>query len=137
MNRQYEGDKRISEIITGFTSIAIVISCLGLYGLSVYMAERRVKEIGIRKVLGASVPGIVRLLTTDYLKLILIAFAIAAPIGYYIMDEWLQGFAYKTSLGLLVFALAGLISFAIAWITIGYESIRAAVGNPVNSLKTE
>ena len=101
------------------------------------MAERRVKEIGIRKVLGASVPGIVRLLTTDYLKLILIAFAIAAPIGYYIMDEWLQGFAYKTSLGLLVFALAGLISFAIAWITIGYESIRAAVGNPVNSLKTE
>jgi len=137
VNRQYEGDKRISEIITGFTSIAIVISCLGLYGLSVYMAERRVKEIGIRKVLGASVPGIVRLLTTDYLKLILIAFAIAAPIGYYIMDEWLQGFAYKTSLGLLVFALAGLISFAIAWITIGYESIRAAVGNPVNSLKTE
>lgn len=137
VNKQYEEDQRISSIMTGFTAIAIIISCMGLYGLSVYMAERRVKEIGIRKVLGASVTGIVSLLTTDFLKLILIAFVIAAPIGYYVMDQWLQSFAYQTTLGVFVFILAGIVSFAIAWITVGFESFRAAAGNPVNSLKTE
>lgn len=137
VNKQYEEGQRISSIMTGFTAIAIIISCMGLYGLSVYMAERRVKEIGIRKVLGASVTGIVSLLTTDFLKLILIAFVIAAPIGYYVMDQWLQSFAYQTTLGVFVFILAGIVSFAIAWITVGFESFRAAAGNPVNSLKTE
>lgn len=137
VNKQYEEDQRVASIMTSFTLIAIIISCLGLYGLSVYMAERRIKEIGIRKVLGASVTGIVSLLTTDFLKLILIAFVIAAPLGYYVMDQWLQSFAYQTTLGVFVFVLAGVVSFAIAWITVGFESFRAAVGNPVNSLKTE
>jgi len=137
INKQYEKDKRVSSVMTGFTLIAIIISCLGLYGLSVYMAERRVKEIGIRKVLGASVSGIVSLLTTDFLKLILIAFVIAVPVGYYIMDQWLQGFAYQTTLSVFVFILAGVVSFAIAWLTVGFESFRAAISNPVNSLKSE
>jgi putative ABC transport system permease protein len=137
VNKQYEEDQRVASIMTSFTLIAIIISCMGLYGLSVYMAERRIKEIGIRKVLGASVSGIVSLLTTDFLKLILIAFVIAAPLGYYAMGEWLQSFAYQTTLGVSVFVLAGVVSFAIAWITVGFESFRAAVGNPVNSLKTE
>ncbi len=137
VNKQYEEDQRVASIMTSFTLIAIIISCMGLYGLSVYMAERRIKEIGVRKVLGASVTGIVSLLTTDFLKLILIAFVIAAPLGYYAMGQWLQSFAYQTTLGVFVFVLAGVISFAIAWITVGFESFRAAIGNPVNSLKTE
>lgn len=137
VNKQYEEDQRVASIMTSFTLIAIIISCMGLYGLSVYMAERRIKEIGIRKVLGASVTGIVSLLTTDFLKLILIAFVIAAPLCYYAMGQWLQSFAYQTTLGVFVFVLAGTVSIAIAWITVGFESFRAAVGNPVNSLKTE
>ncbi len=123
--------------MTGFTVIAIIISCLGLYGLFVYMAERRVKEIGIRKVLGASVSGIVSLLTTDFLKLIIIAFVIAAPIGYYAMGQWLEGFAYQTTLSVFTFLVAGMVSFAIAWATVGFESFRAAMSNPINSLKSE
>ena len=137
VKKQYEADDRVSMIITIFTVLAIVISCLGLYGLSIYMAERRVKEIGIRKVLGASVSGIVSMLSMDFLKLVGIAFLIAVPLGYYTMTQWLQTFAYRIELSIMVFIITGLISFAIAWITIGYESIRAAVGNPVNSLKTE
>ncbi len=137
IHAQYEADNRVSQIITGFTLLAILISCLGLYGLSIYMAERRVKEIGIRKVLGASVSSIVTMLSTDFLKLILIAFIIAVPIGYYAMEQWLQNFAFRTELNAIVFALAGIASFLIAWITIGFESIRAAADNPVNSLKVE
>jgi len=137
VQKQYENDQRILSIITTFTLIAILISCLGLYGLSIYVAERRVKEIGIRKVLGASVSGIVGMLSKDFIKLIVIAFVISVPLGYYAMTKWLENFAYKIELSAVVFILAGIITLAIAWITVGFESIKAATGNPVNSLRNE
>lgn len=134
---QYEDDQRVHSIITAFTIIAIFISCLGLYGLSIYVAERRVKEIGIRKVLGASTAGIVGMLSKDFVKLVAIAFIIAIPIGYYSMNKWLEGFEYKITLDATVFLLSGAMSFILAWVTIGYESIKAALSNPVESLKIE
>ena len=137
VQQQYESDERTLSIITTFTIIAILISCLGLYGLSIYVAERRVKEIGIRKVLGASVTGIIAMLSKDFIKLIAIAFIISIPVGYYIMEKWLENFAYKMELNIMIFIIAGLISFGIAWLTIGFESVKAAMGNPVNSLKSE
>jgi putative ABC transport system permease protein len=137
VKKQYESDERTLSIITSFTIIAILISCLGLYGLSIYVAERRVKEIGIRKVLGASVTGIVGMLSKDFIKLVAIAFVISIPAGYYVMDKWLENFAYKMDLDIYVFVIAGLVSLLIAWITIGFESVKAAMGNPVDSLKNE
>jgi putative ABC transport system permease protein len=137
VKRQYQNDQRVSIIITVFTGLAIFISCLGLYGLSVYVAERKVKEIGIRKILGGSVTSIVTLLSKEFVKLVLISLIIAVPIGYYIMNEWLQGFAYKIELNVVIFILTGLISLSIAWLTVGFESIKAAIANPVNSLRNE
>ena len=137
VKRQYEADERTLSIISTFTLIAILISCLGLYGLSIYVAERRVKEIGIRKVLGASVAGIVGMLSRDFIILVGIAFLISVPLGYYAMNQWLEGFAYKTELDGTVFLLAGLGSFGIAWFTVGFESMKAAMGNPVDSLRNE
>jgi putative ABC transport system permease protein len=127
----------MSAMLSLSTFLAIVICCMGLYGLSIFVAERRVKEIGIRKVLGASVPGIVSMLSRDFIKLVLIAYVIAVPIGYYLMDKWLASFAFKISLGLAVFILSGLVAFLIAWLTVGFESIKAAVGNPGKALRSE
>lgn len=135
--KQYEEDSRTSTILSIATTLAILISCLGLYGLSIYVAERRVKEIGIRKIMGASVTGIVALLTKEFVKLVIIAFVIAVPVGYYVMKKWLTGFAYKIELDVFVFVLAGIISLLIAWLTISFESVKAAISNPVNSLRTE
>lgn len=135
--QQYKADQRVLSIITTFTIIAILISCLGLYGLSIYVAERKIKEIGIRKVLGASIPGIIGMLSKDFIKLIMIAFLISVPVGYFAMEKWLEGFTYKIELNALVFILAGVITIVIAWVTIGFESIKAAMGNPVNSLRNE
>lgn len=137
VTRQYAADERVSVIISIFTSIAIVISCLGLYGLSVSMVERRIKEIGIRKVLGASVKGIVTMLSKDFILLVLIAFVIAVPISYFAMMRWLENFAFRTELGITIFILSGSIAVAIAWLTVGFESVKAAVSNPVESLKSE
>ncbi|TLV01016.1 ABC transporter permease [Dyadobacter luticola] len=120
-----------------FAGIAIFISCLGLLGLSMFMAELRTKEIGVRKVLGASVGSIVTLLSQDFLKLVLIAIVIASPIAWYGMRNWLQEFAYHTEINWWVFALAGIISVAIALFTISFQSIKAALMNPVKSLKSE
>ena len=135
--KQYEEDARTSIILSIATTLAILISCLGLYGLSIYVAERRVKEIGIRKVMGASVAGIVGLLSKEFIKLVIVAFVIAVPLGYYAMDKWLSGFAYKIELNAVVFILAGLISLLIAWLTVSFESVKAAISNPVNSLRNE
>jgi putative ABC transport system permease protein len=135
--QQYVSDEKTSQVLMVFTILAIVISCLGLYGLSIYVAERKVKEIGIRKVLGASVTGIVGLLSREFIKLVIIAFLIAIPIGYFMMQKWLEGFAYRIDLNVWVFLIAGTISLSIAWITIGFESIKAAVANPVKSLRNE
>jgi putative ABC transport system permease protein len=137
VKRQYEADNRISLMLTWSTGLAILICCLGLYGLSIYVAERRIKEIGIRKVLGASVPNIVGMLSKDFVKLVMIAFIIAIPLGYYGMDKWLENFAYRIELGYTVFILAGVLSFLIAWFTVGFESLKAAMGNPVKALRNE
>ncbi len=137
VTKQYEDDDRINKMMSISTILAIVISCMGLYGLSIFVAERKVKEIGIRKVLGASIPGIVGMLSKDFIKLVAISFLIAVPVGWYVMTQWLNGFAYKIELGPAVFLLAGAISCAIAWGTIGFESVKAALGNPIKALRSE
>jgi putative ABC transport system permease protein len=137
IQKQYDEDRRVSNITSSFGIIAMIICALGLYGLSSYMAERRFKEIGIRKVMGASVRQIVAMMSTEFVKLVLVAFVIAVPVAYYGMTKWLEGFAYKVSIGWLVFALAGLVALAIALITISFESIKSAMGNPIDSLRSE
>ena len=114
-----------------------MISCLGLFGLATFTAQTKTKEIGIRKVLGASVVSITALLSKDFLKLVLVAFIIAAPLAWYFMYTWLKDFAYKTDLNWWTFAIAGLGSMLIALITVSYQAIRAALMNPVKSLKSE
>jgi putative ABC transport system permease protein len=137
ISKQYEGDRKVSKIITTFTIIAMLISCLGLYGLSTYMAERRFKEIGIRKVMGASVRQIVRLMSSEFVQLVIIAFVVAVPLSYYAMTKWLEGFAYKVPVDVMVFAYAGIAALLIALLTVSLESIKAASGNPVNALRNE
>lgn len=132
----YKAEQRISKLLTISTVIAVVISCLGLYGLSVYIAERKTKEIGIRKVVGASVHSIVSMLSKEYIQLVLISFVIAAPIGYYAMSKWLEDFAYRINPGVTVFLVSGCISFAIAWLTVSVESFRAANRNPTDTLRS-
>ncbi|MBT1701934.1 ABC transporter permease [Chryseosolibacter indicus] len=131
----YAAEKRTSTLLTISTTIALIISCLGLYGLSVYVAERKTKEIGIRKVVGASVQSIVTMLSKEYIRLIVISFVISVPLGYYAMNKWLEGFAYKISPGITVFLISGMIAFLIAWLTISFESIRAASKNPVDTFR--
>jgi len=133
----YRGDEHMGVLFNLFAVLAIFISCLGLYGLSAFMAEQRTKEIGVRKVLGASVFRIVYLLSTNFTRLILIAMIIAIPIAWYAIHSWLQGFAYHVGIGWGIFVLASLAALMIAWLTVGYESIKAAVANPVESLRTE
>ncbi|MBL7841859.1 MAG: ABC transporter permease [Cyclobacteriaceae bacterium] len=137
VQKQYAEDVRVGQIITVFTVIAIVISCLGLYGLSTFMAEQRFKEIGVRKVLGANVGQIVALMSKEFVRLIIIAFAISVPLGIYSMDKWLQGFEYKTSIDVLIFVYAGLAALLIALVTVSFESFKAASTNPVKALRTE
>jgi putative ABC transport system permease protein len=120
-----------------FTIIAIVIACVGLFGLAAYSISQRTKEIGVRKVLGASVRSITLLIFGDFGRLIIAAFIIATPVSYYAMDRWLESFAYKTSLNLWVFLLAGILVLFITTITISYQSISAATVNPAKSLKSE
>jgi len=137
LQKLYDEDHRFSGIVTGFAFIAMIICCLGLYGLSSYMTERRNKEIGIRKVMGASVRQIVAMMSTEFVRLVLIAFVIAVPVAWYGMNKWLEGFAYRVSVSWLVFALAGIAALAIALITVSFESIRSATNNPVDSLRSE
>jgi len=137
IQKQYDEDRRVARIISSFGIIAMIICALGLFGLSSYMAERRFKEIGIRKVLGASVLQIVVMMSAEFVRLVLIAFVMAVPVAYYGMSKWLEGFAYKVSIGWFVFVLAGLVALAIALVTISFESIRSAMGNPVDSLRSD
>ena len=120
-----------------FAVLAILIACLGLFGLVTYMAEQRVKEIGIRKVLGASVGSVMQLLSKDFVRLVLIAFVIGAPIAWWVMHNWLEDFAYRVNLQWWVFVAAGSIALVIALVTVGVQAIKAALANPVNSLRTE
>jgi putative ABC transport system permease protein len=133
----YRADRRIGEVIGLFAFIAVVIACLGLFGLATFAASRRTKEIGIRKVLGASEVSIVRLLSQDFLKLVAIGFVIAVPIGWYAMHRWLQNFAYKITMSWWIFLLAGGIALIIALATVSWQSMRAALANPVDSLRQE
>jgi len=137
VQKQYEAEITLSRIINSFALIAILISSLGLFGLVTFSAERRNKEISIRKVLGSSVPGIVQLLLNDLLKLILIAFVLAAPVAAWAMNEWLENFAYRINMEWWVFVVAGLIAFLIALASVSFQAIKAAFANPVKSLRTE
>ena len=137
VQKQYEAEVTLGNIINSFTLMAILISCLGLFGLASFSAEQRRKEIGIRKVLGASVSGIVQLLSKDFIKLVAISFIIAAPVAWWAMNKWLAAFAYRINITWWMFALAGLIAICIAMFTVSFQAIKAAVANPTRSLKTE
>ncbi len=133
----YKSEEVVSKLSDLFASLAIFISCLGLFGLAMFSAEQRTKEIGIRKVLGASAQNIVALLSINFLKPVLIAFLVAFPVAWYAMNTWLHGFAYRISIGWTTFAMAGASAIIVAMLTVGFQSIKAAVANPVESLRTE
>lgn len=133
----YRAEQRMGQISLIFTSLAIIIACLGLFGLSAYAAEQRTKEIGIRKVLGASITLIIKILTVDFIKLVLIATLIAAPLAWYVMHKWLQSFAYRTDMQWWLIVAAGIGATAIAFVVIGFQSFKAATTDPVKSLRSE
>jgi putative ABC transport system permease protein len=133
----YRSEHRMGAVFSVFTYLSIFVACLGLFGLSIFTAERRRKEISVRKVLGASVQGIVQMLSKDFIKLVAIAFVFAAPFAWWAMNEWLQSFAYRINISWWVFALAGLGAVFIALITVSFQAIKAAIANPVKNLKTE
>ena len=130
-------EKNLTQVFTFFTILAIFIACLGIYGLAAYTAEQRTKEIGIRKVMGASVRNIVSILSGTYLKLLIIATLIACPLGYIIMNKWLQNFAYKINIGVGIFLLTGLIALIIIIISVSSQAIKASLTDPVESLRYE
>ena len=133
----YKSEARLYSLFKIFSVLAMLISCLGLWGLITFAAQQRIKEIGVRKVLGASVPNIVSLLTKDFLILVCIAIAIAAPLAYWGVHKWLQDFAYRIHIGWMAFAIAGAAAILIALITVSFQAIKAALANPVKSLRTE
>ncbi len=136
-NNTYKSEQRLGRIFIIFTILSILIACLGLFGLAAFNAEKRTKEIGIRKVMGASVSQITYRLSSDFLKLVLVAILISLPIGWFAMNKWLEDFSYRIEIGWWVFALATLLAVAIAILTVSYQSIKAAIANPVKSLRTE
>ena len=136
-NRQYANEQRFGKLFMTFAILAIIIACVGLFGLSAYTVSRQVKEIGIRKVLGASVSNIVMLLSKDFVKLVLLAIIIASPVAWWVMSKWLQDFAYRVNLSWWIFVIAGVAALLIAMITVSFQAIRAAITNPVKSLRTE
>jgi len=133
----YRSEEKFAKTIGFFAILAIVISCIGILGLAIFSSERRIKEIGIRKVNGAKVSEILTMLNKDFVKWVVIAFVIATPIAYYAMNKWLENFAYKTELSWWIFALAGLLALGIALLTVSFQSWRAATKNPVESLRYE
>jgi ABC-type antimicrobial peptide transport system permease subunit len=135
--RKFSDEQLTGTLATLFSALTIIISCLGLFGLAAYMAENRIKEIGVRKVLGASVTSITTLLSKDFLKLVTLAFLIAAPIAWWIMDTWLLNYNYRVGISWMTFLFSGLIALSIALLTVSYQSIKAAIANPVKSLRTE
>jgi putative ABC transport system permease protein len=136
-DNMYRQEQRIGKVALTFSLLAIIIACLGLFGLATYIAEQRTKEIGIRKVLGASVSNIVTMLSTDFIKLVLISFIIATPIAWWFMNKWLQDFAFRIDLSWWIFALTGIVALLIALFTLSFQAIKAAISNPVKSLRTE
>src|SRR5204863_6721637 len=134
-NNQYHAEQQTGKIFITFAALAIFIACLGLFGLAAYAAEQRTKEIGVRKVLGASVGNVISLLYKEILKLVFIAIIIALPITWFVMNKWLQDFAYRTNISWVVFVVTAVIAIGIALLTISFQAIKAAVANPVKSLR--
>jgi len=135
--RQYLQEQRWQQVISIATTLSFIICCLGLFGLAHLSTNQRIKEIGIRKVLGASVSQIVALLSGDFLKLVMVAFIIAAPIAWMVMNRWLEDFAYRISISWWIFIAAGALALIVALATISFQTIKAAIANPVKSLRTE
>jgi putative ABC transport system permease protein len=133
----HQAERQIGALLRYVSILAILIACLGLFGLAAFTAEQRTKEIGVRKVLGASVGSVTLLLSKDFTRLVLIGFIVAAPLAYYAMSRWLQDFAYRIDIGWGVFVLSGLLALAVAWLTVSYQSIKAALANPVEALRHE
>jgi putative ABC transport system permease protein len=136
-NRQYSNEQLFERVFGIFTGLAIFVACLGLFGLTMFATVQRTKEIGVRKVLGASVSNIVVLLSKDFIKLVAISCLLAFPIAWWVMNNWLRDFTYRISIDGWVFLMAGLFALMIALVTIGFQAIKAAVSNPVKSLRTE
>ncbi|MEN0049255.1 MAG: FtsX-like permease family protein, partial [Bacteroidota bacterium] len=136
-NSMYESEQRLGSTFLIFAGLAIFIACLGLLALAAFTAERRNKEISIRKVLGASVPSLVSLLSSEFLKLVLIAIVISIPIAWYAMSRWLENFAYSVGMKWWIFVMAGIMAVAIALLTVSIQSVRAALANPMKSLRSE
>ena len=136
-NDMYNTEQKIGKIILIFSVLAILIACLGLFGLSIFIAEQRKKEIGIRKVLGSSIMGVVQLLSLDFLKLVIFSFVLACPFAWYFMHQWLENFAYRVDISWWIFLLAAFLAVFIALVTVSYQAVKAAVANPVRSLRTE
>ncbi|HNF82330.1 MAG TPA: ABC transporter permease, partial [Cyclobacteriaceae bacterium] len=134
-NSLFDQEKRLSTLFTIFSGLAILISCLGLFGLASFTLEQNRKSVAIRKVMGASVSNILYMMSRDFLKLVLIGMIVASPVAYYAMTKWLQGFAYSVGFGWLVFIYAAVVALLVAFITVSYHSLKAATTNPVNSLK--
>ena len=135
--KQYETETRTATLSGYFAGLAIIISCLGLFGLAAFTAQKRQKEIGIRKVIGASSASITAMLSKDFLKLVGIALLIAFPVSWWMMNNWLQGYVYRISITSMIFLIAGTLVLIITLIAIGFQTIRAAIANPVKSLHTE
>jgi putative ABC transport system permease protein len=133
----YRAEQRAGTLFGYFVILAILLSCLGLFGLASFSTEQKTKEIGVRKVLGASVPAIIVLLSKEFTKWVLLANLIAWPIGYFVMKKWLENFAYRTNIGIEIFVGAALIALAIAMLTVSYQSIKAAIANPIKALRYE
>ena len=136
-NKQYSEDQRTGKISLIFSILAIFIACLGLFGLASYTAVKRTKEIGVRKVLGSSIQSIVLLLSKDLLKPVLLGSLIAIPVGYYVMSKWLESFAYRINIQWWMFLIAAMAAVLIALITVSFQAIKAALANPMKSLRTE
>jgi putative ABC transport system permease protein len=136
-DQQYRADEQVGSIFGIFTFLGLFIACLGLLGLASFMAQSRIKEIGIRKILGASVAGIVFMLSKQFTKWVLLANIIAWPVAYFAMHSWLQGFTYRINIGILTFVLSAMMVLLIALLTVGYQALRAAVANPADTLRYE
>jgi putative ABC transport system permease protein len=136
-NRQYQAEDRMGKMFTIFTILGVIIACLGLFGLTSFMVEQKTKEIGVRKVLGASVREIVLMLSKDIVKWVLVANLIAWPLAYWALNEWLSNFAYRINIGFGILALSAILAVVIALLTISYQSLKAACANPINALKYE
>jgi putative ABC transport system permease protein len=136
-DKQYKSDKQFGQVFGVFAVLAILVACLGLFGLASFVTTQRTKEIGIRKVLGASISSILMLLSKDFVKLVLIAFLIATPITYYLLKKWLENYAFQTSISPWMFILPGLLILIIALLTVSTQTVKAATDNPVKSLRSE